>query len=338
VETQAKVNRLSELQAGQQSDCFALLARKERAKTRDGKSYFRVQFRDAVRTATVMIWSDSAWHADCEAQWTEGEFYKLRCRYEESKYGPQLELDRIRSVEESDREQGFDPGEFFKTTRHDVETMFAELQQIARDRITEKPLQQLVMTLLERNATLAKKVPAAARYHHAFSGGWLEHTLSMTQTAVYFATKYAAAYPDMNPPLSKPLVVAGAILHDIGKMMELEYHPEGAKYTARGRLVGHILLGRDMVREAGREIPDLSPETLLRLEHIIVAHQNLPEWGSPVAPHTPEALLVYFADDTDAKFQEIAAALESEPEENEEFTGVDNVMRRRLFRGLKPTE
>ena len=96
----------------------------------------------------------------------------------------------------------------------------------------------------------------------------------------------------MRPPLDKSLVVAGAVLHDIGKLIELDAQPQGAAYSARGKLIGHILLGRDMVRDKASEIDGLDSEQLLRLEHIIISHQNLPEWGSPIAPHTPEALLV----------------------------------------------
>jgi 3'-5' exoribonuclease len=128
--------------------------------------------------------------------------------------------------------------------------------------------------------------------------------------------------------------VAGAILHDIGKLVELRAEPHGAEYTPHGRLIGHILLGRDMVREQAASIHGLDKEVLLRLEHIIVSHQNLPEWGSPVAPSTPEALLVYFADDVDAKFNMMARILEEEPPDDSEFSAPGNALRRRVFRGL----
>ncbi len=325
---------LGEMQPGQQADCFALLVAKDKAKTRDGKPYFRVSFRDPKRKATAMIWNDSPWFAKCESVWSVGEFYKLRCTFSESQYGPQIELDRVRSVEPNDRQQGFDPSGFFATTRFDTGEMFDELIGIANEHITDVPLRQLVTGLMQDNADDVKVIAAAARNHHAFSGGYLEHTLSVTRTAVFLAEKYIAYYPDMQPPLSKSLVVAGAILHDIGKLIELDFQPQGATYSPRGRLIGHILLGRDLVRERAQSIPDLDPETLLRLEHIIVSHQNLPEWGSPVAPHTPEALLVYFADDIDAKFHEMAMPLCADPAEGEQFTSRDNPLRRSIFRGL----
>lgn len=325
---------LSELVAGEQGDCFVLLASKERAQTRDGKPYYRVNFRDPKRTATSMIWSDTGWFADCEGKWAVGEFYKLRCSYSESQYGPQIEIDRIRPVDAADRQQGFNPDEYYDHSRFDPDEMFAELLQFSEEQITELPLRRLVTGLLRQHEELIKRMSAASRNHHAFIGGYLEHVLSVTRTANYLADKYCAYYPELQPPLSKSLVIAGAILHDIGKTLELDHQPSGAEYTAAGRLIGHILLGRDMVREQARDIPDLNPETLLRLEHIIVAHQNLPEWGSPVAPHTPEALLVHMADDTDAKFAMFVKPLTAPAQPGEQFTSRDNPLRRHLFRGL----
>lgn len=325
---------LSDLVAGEQGDCFVLLASKERAQTRDGKPYYRVAFRDAQRTATSMIWSDTGWFPECEAKWAVGEFYKLRCSYSESQYGPQIEIDRIRLVEAADRTQGFDPDEFYDHSRFDKDEMFAELLQIAEQQIAEEPLRQLVTGLLHRHADLIKRMSAASRNHHSYIGGFVEHVLSVTRTAVYLADKYGDYYPELQPPLSKGLVVAGAILHDIGKTIELDHQPSGAEYTAPGRLIGHILLGRDLIREQARDIAGLNPETLLRLEHIIVSHHSLPEWGSPIPPLTPEALLVSMADDIDAKFNMMARPLAIPPQPGEQFTSRDNPLRRQLFRGL----
>lgn len=328
------ITRLSDIEPGQQADCFVLLSSKERAKTRDGKPYYRIAFRDASRTATAMVWGDSRWFNACDADWRMGGFYKIRCRYDENQYGPQVELTEVREVVDADRAHGFDAADFYETTRFDPDDMFAELMSIAEEQITEEPLRNLVVGLLVRYEQEVKESSAAVRNHHAFRGGYLEHVLSMTRTCVFLADKYAAYYPDTNPPLSKSLVVAGGILHDIGKFRELEFQPQGHAYTPPGRLIGHILLGRDIVREQASEIPELDPETLLRLEHIIVAHQNLPEWGSPIAPHTPESLLVHYADDIDAKYHMMAAVLEKPAEVGEPFTSKKNPLRRAIFRGL----
>ncbi|MGD9857672.1 MAG: 3'-5' exoribonuclease YhaM family protein [Planctomycetaceae bacterium] len=328
------VMRLCDLQPGQLGDCFALLTARERATTRDGKPYFRCTFRDANRSVTAMIWSDTPFFTDCDQKWQAGRFYKLRCRYTENSYGPQIDLDRLREVNEDDAADGFDPGEFLQSSRFNLEEMYAELTYLVEAEIEDGPLRQLVAEILVQHADAIKTIPAAMRNHHAYRGGFLEHVLSVTKLAVHLADKYREYYADMQPPLSKPLVVAGAVLHDIGKLAELDPQPQGAAYTAPGRLIGHILLGRDLVRDTATRIDGLDPETLLRLEHIIVAHQNLPEWGSPIAPHTPEALLVHYADDVDAKFHMMAALLESEQPSDEEFTSRDNPLRRHIFRGL----
>ncbi len=328
------VGRLCDLQPGQLGDCFALLTAREQSTTRDGKPYYRCTFRDAGRSVTAMIWSDTPFFADCEQSWRAGQFYKLRCRYSENSYGPQIELDRIREVTEDDAADGFDPGDFLQSSRFDLEEMYAELTDLVEVEVENGPLRQLVAEILVTHADAIKTIPAAMRNHHAYRGGFLEHVLSVTRLALHLADKYRAYYSDMQPPLDKSLVVAGAVLHDIGKLIELDSQPQGATYTAPGRLIGHILLGRDIVREAAAKIEELDPETLLRLEHIIVAHQNLPEWGSPIAPHTPESLLVHYADDVDAKFHMMATALETEPADDQEFTGRDNPMRRQIFRGL----
>ncbi len=325
---------LHQMTPDQHGDTFALLSDRHEARTKDDRPYFRVTFRDAKRSAVAMLWHDHGLFADCQDNWKVGTFYKLRCRYTENSYGSQLDIDRLRPVDESDRETGFREDNFYATSRYDRGVMFQQLLDLVHEHITEEPLQQLVVGLLTEHAEQIQQHSAAMRNHHAFAGGYLEHTLSVTKNALFFADRYADYYTDMRPILSKSLVVAGAVLHDIGKLEELEFKPEGWVYTARGRLVGHILIGRDMVREKAREITDLDPETLLRLEHMIISHQNLPEWGSPIAPHTPEAMLVHFADDLDAKFHELAVQLEARWPDGTEFTDRKNPLRRSIFIGL----
>ena len=176
--------------------------------------------------------------------------------------------------------------------------------------------------------------PAARHNHHAFVGGLLEHTLSVTKTALFLADKYADYYPDMQPPLDKSMVVAGAILHDIGKLREYEPRPEGAIFSAEGAMIGHMLLGRDIVREAAAKLKTpLDAETLLRLEHAIIAHQRLPEWGSPKPPMTPEAMLIHYADDIDAKFHIMMSVLRDDTNPGP-VTSKKNLMMQHVYRGM----
>ena len=120
--------------------------------------------------------------------------------------------------------------------------------------------------------------------HHSYTSGLLEHVWSMTRIAGFLADHYAKYYDDLDPPLNRGLIVAATILHDIGKLRELEYHPVEARYTKEGSLIGHILMGRDMVREAASKIEGFPQELLLCLEHAILAHHGKREFGSPVAP------------------------------------------------------
>ena len=230
-------------------------------------------------------------------------------------------------------------------SRFDPQEMFDSLVELARSinqesgdeglnsegAIDEGPLSEFVLAMLEQYRETLLTMPAAKYNHHAHVGGYLEHVLSVSRTCEFLANKYTDMYPDMQPPLRRGLVIAGGILHDIGKIRELKETPTGAEYTASGSLIGHILQGRDMIRETVAEHP-LDEETLLRLEHIIVSHQRLPEWGSPKPPMTPEALLVHYADDCDAKYQMMLLALADDATEGP-LTSSRNPMRQRIYRG-----
>lgn len=321
------------MKPGQQGDVFVLLADRTRRQTRDGKPYFSLRFRDRKRTASVPVWEDSPLFEPCEKEWQAGQHFKIRGIYNEHpKFGPQIEILAIRPAVDEDRLDGYDPDQFVTRTRYDVEGLFKELLSFAQS-IADEPLRRLTVALLEDHEEAIKEHPAATRNHHSYRGGYLEHTVSVVQNGVFLADKYAEVYTDLDPPLNRDLILAGCILHDIGKLKELAWEAE-ASYTIPGQLIGHILIGRDMVREAARSIAELNPELLLYLEHIITAHQGTPEWGSPKEPMLPEALLVHFADDVDAKmnmFVQILAAHEGEGP----FTDTNNVLRRRILKSRK---
>ncbi len=322
---------LCELTDGQEADVFVLMSGKEQLTTRDKRPYFRVSFRDAQREVSFPIWTDSRWAADCRDAWQPGTFYKLRCTYRETEYGPQLEISKIREVRDSDRADGFSELMCQRASRYDPVEVFDDLLSIARDEIADPALCSLVENILTENREALLTLPAATHNHHAYVGGWVEHVRSVVQTVLYLVPKYQQYYDDMQPPLSKDVAVAGAILHDIGKLRELEQHPQGAEYSPSGVLIGHILQGRDIVREApvSREVDE---EMLLRLEHVIVSHQRLPEWGSPKPPMTPEALLVHYADDIDAKFHNFYAILRDDAAAGP-LTSSKNILRQKVFRG-----
>jgi 3'-5' exoribonuclease len=328
----ARIVPLCELSDGLVAYFFPLLSDTLEHNPKAAKPYIRVAFRDARREVSFPIWSDTPWAVPCRSDWTIGQFYKLRALLRHSKkYGLQLEIKKIRLVVDDDRHDGFDPLSCQPNSRFDPVEMFSELINTVESRIVDEPLRQLVAEILEQHREQLLKLPAAKKNHHAYFGGFLEHVLNVTRTCCHLADKYAELYNDLDPPLNKDLIIAGGVLHDIGKLRELAVNAAGADYTPEGCLIGHMLLGRDIVREAaaGRSI---DPELLLRLEHVIIAHQRLPEWGAPKPPMTPEALIVHYADDLDAKLQMMLCAI-NEDTASGAFTTTNNPLKQQYYRG-----
>ncbi len=279
-----------------------------------------------------MVWADNGLFESCQNEWKEGQFFKLRATFgEHDRFGPQLDIHAIRPVKDEDRADGFDPGEFVANTRFDPEAMFAELRELAEKEIADEPLRKLVLALLDRHAERLKSLPATIRHFHPFRGGWLEHTLNVSRNCLLLADRYRSHYPEMKPPLNRDLLLAGAILHDIGRVMEFD---DGTppQQTIIGRLTGHLFLARDMVRDASREIPEFNPELQQLLEHLIITHLNLPEWGSPRLPLIPESLILHHLDDLDAKVEMYVRCLTNDRADGP-FTDRDPVLNRQLFKG-----
>lgn len=320
---------LSEMEDGQEADLFALLVSKEELRTREGKPYFRVTFRDARREVAFPIWGDSVWAAECRASWSPGACYKLRAVFRHTAYGPQLDIQKIRETCAADAADGFDPLMCLPQSRHDPRALFEELLALVEAEIPG-PLGRLTAGILQEHRAALLQLPAAVHHHHAYVGGFLEHALSVGQACAHLAGKYAALYPDLSPALDRGLTVAGGVLHDIGKVREIEQQSSGAAFTPAGHLLGHLVLGRDVLREAAGTDSGVDPETLLRLEHIIVSHQA-PEWGSPKPPMTPEALIVHYAESLDARFQMMHQALRDSGEGL--VTGTHHPLRQAVYRG-----
>lgn len=330
------ITPLHELADGEVGDFFALLSDKQVQSTKDNKPYYRITFCDAQREVNFPIWSDATFANECRDVWQVGSFYKIRAELKDTKYGAQLEIQRIRPVEEGDAADGFDPLMCAPRSKFDPEAMLAELLATADETIANEPLRELVKSIYEANRDELLLLPAAQFNHHSYLSGYLEHVLNVTRHARLLAERYSDLYDDSQPPIDVGLTVAGAMLHDIGKLRELATGPAGASYTSSGSLIGHVLQGRDIVREAATDF-DVDEETLLRIEHIIVSHQRLPEWGAPKPPMFPEALIVHHADDLDAKLQMMVAAINEEQSEAE-FTSKKNPLRQAVYRGTVGAE
>ncbi|MGL4594638.1 MAG: 3'-5' exoribonuclease YhaM family protein [Thermoguttaceae bacterium] len=289
---------LCDLEANQEADFFALLAHKEVLKTKEGKPYLKVSFRDAMREVRFPIWQDVPIYKEFRELKT-GMFCKLRAVYRETTFGPQLDIRRIREVMKDDAKDGFDPLLLRPRSPFPLDGMLEELQNIVSKHIKKGFLHSLITKILKEHRTSILTCVAARVHHHPYVGGLLEHTLSVTKIAISLIDHYHTMYSTRKGEISRPLVVAGAILHDIGKI--LEYEPEiGSTYhSVRGELLGHAVLGRDLVHDAAKDL-DFEPSELTHLEHIILSHQRFPDWGAAKPPMSLEAMIVHHADSCDA--------------------------------------
>jgi 3'-5' exoribonuclease len=328
--------RLSDLKPGDRGTFFAMLADRNRGVTQTNKPFYKCSFKDLRRTATYMVWADGPHYQSCDTEWQTGQFFKIRATYSEhERYGSQIDIDQIRHVQDRDAADGFSAADFAERSRLDPEQMFADLRVLIESEIADVPLRRLTVSLIDRHAERLKVLPATQRHFYPYPGGWLEHTLSVARTCGWLVDQYRQRFPDMRPPLNRDVVIAGAVLHDIGRAVELEPREsltEPFELTVDGRLFGHLFLGRDLVRDAAREQGDVQPELRRLVEHLVVSHLNHPEWGSPRLPLIPEALILHHADDMDAKLEMYARCLTRDAATGP-FTERDPILGRQLYKG-----
>src|SRR5262249_49285921 len=163
--------------------------------------------------------------------------------YRETSHGAVLEIRKIRETTSADAADGFDPWMLVPRTQRDESEMFADLIEIASHSIGNPQLSALVVGILTDNQESLYTWSAAVHRYRAFRGGFVEHILSVARNAVFLAEKYHHWLPETVDPRVRDLVVAGAILHDIGKLRELKMVSTGAEFTPAGELIGHALLG-----------------------------------------------------------------------------------------------
>jgi len=202
--------------------------------------------------------------------------------------------------------------------------MYATLMDRLR-RVPEGPLRMLLLTIMEDPsiAEKYKRAPAAMSYHHAFLGGLLEHVLSLVQLGDQICDHYDFLHRD--------LLLAGLVLHDVGKIEELSFS-RGFRYSTRGQLLGHISIGLEMVQEKMRQIPGFPAELKGQIEHIILSHHGKLEFGSPKEPVFPEALLVHFLDEIDSKLEAMRAQYATDQARPGDWTARNPALRRELLK------
>jgi 3'-5' exoribonuclease len=200
--------------------------------------------------------------------------------------------------------------------------MWAELQEHLRA-VKNDHIRVLLNRVVADNEAQLRVWPAAQAIHHAYRGGFLEHITKMAEVGRLVARSYHA---------NEDLVLAGIVLHDIGKLQELAYDGGSANYTRDGNLVGHIALGVVMVREQINGIAGFPADLRAQVEHIILSHHGIREHGSPVEPKTIEAFIVASVDELDAKLNQVRKAIAEDPGDSE-FTSWNKRMGRVFYKG-----
>ena len=268
---------------------------RQSALTKAGKSYENLIFQDKTGTIDSKIWDpNSGGIEDFDAM----DYVDIVADVTMFQGQPQLNVKRARKA----REGEYNPADYLPVSSKDIEVMYKELLGFVA-KVKDPYLSKLLKSLFVEDVEFAKafKFSSAAKtVHHGFVGGLLEHTLSVTKLCEYYVNYY--------PMINADLLYTAAMCHDIGKVYELSPFPEN-DYTDEGQLLGHIMIGAEMVGDRIRDIPGFPIKLGNELKHCILAHHGELEYGSPKKPALLEAVALNFADNTDAHLQTMIEAL-----------------------------
>jgi 3'-5' exoribonuclease len=293
-----------------------LVQARERKIARTGSAYLDLDLRDASGVVRAKLWECDRYTLDFEVE----DIVAVEGVAED--YQGTLQI-RVRKISRCSPDE-VDLFDYLPRSQRDPEEMYAALLD-RLGQMSEGPLRVLLVSVMEDPAIAEKykRAPAAMSYHHAFLGGLLEHVLSLVQLADPVCDHY--------PSLRRDLLLAGLVLHDLGKIEELSFS-RGFRYSTRGQLLGHISIGLEIVQEKMRQIPDFPPELKSEIEHMILSHHGKVEFGSPKEPAFPEALLVHFLDEIDSKLEAMRAQYATDLDRRGDWTARNPALKRELLK------
>ncbi|NLG03516.1 MAG: HD domain-containing protein [Clostridia bacterium] len=270
------------------SDIY-LIKHKQSAVTKNGKPYENLILQDKTGTIDAKIWDpNSAGIDDFEVL----DYVEIFGDVNSFQGALQVSVKRVRKSHEGE----YDPADYLPVSSKNIDDMYSELLGYI-SKLSNVYLKKLLESFFVEDQAFVKsfKMSSAAKaVHHGFVGGLLEHTLSVTKLCDYYTKAY--------PVLKKDLLIAAAICHDMGKTRELSLFPEN-DYTDDGQLLGHIVIGSEMISERAKQIEGFPKVLLAEMKHCILAHHGEYEYGSPKKPALIEAVALNFADNTDAKME-----------------------------------
>jgi 3'-5' exoribonuclease len=309
---------IESLREGERINEIYLCKVKQSALTKAGKPYDNVVLQDKTGTLDAKIWEPGSVGID---EFDALDYIAVMGDITSFQGNLQLNIKRVRKVEEGE----YDPKDYLPVSARDVDEMYGELVDIITS--VENPyLKKLLESFFVEDKDFEKRFKfhsAAKTVHHGFVGGLLEHTLGVAKHCDYFASAY--------PMLNRDLLVSAAIFHDIGKLEELSTFPEN-DYTDAGQLLGHIMIGAEMLGERIRQMPGFPKGLANELKHCILAHHGELEFGSPKKPALAEALALSMADNFDAKMETIKEIFANVPDNNLEWQGYNRLLESNIRR------
>jgi 3'-5' exoribonuclease len=316
----SRLPRLAALTADTAGWGFFLCTAKELRTTRSGSEFLAFTLQDASAQVIAKLFEEVA---RFQGEFEAGEF--VRAEGTATPYNGHLELivSSIRRVNpDQDRVEGFREDECVLSAPRPVAEMWAELSERVTG-VADSRLRVLLLRILADHEGQLREWPAAQVIHHAYRGGMLEHIVKMAEVGTTVARAYGA---------DADLVLAGTILHDIGKLQELSYEGGAIGYTREGNLVGHIALGLLLLREAANGVSGFPSGLRAQLEHLVLSHHGSREHGSPVEPKTIEAFILAAVDELDARVHQVRRAVREDAGEGE-FTAWHKRLGRVLYKG-----
>jgi len=310
---------IKDLEVGEKVVDFFVVKSKRNLTTRTNKPYLDIDLADRTGQVNGKVWDRAEELSDL---FQRGDVIKIKAVVEKYLDKKQLKISDLRPV---GKEEELDWESLIRTSTRGLDDMLAELKEHIES-IESPPLAELMGAFFEDPEFMEGfKISAAARnVHHVYQGGLLEHTLNVTKLAL-------ATYDIYGKDLDRDVLVAGAILHDVGKVRELDSRIE-IGYTKEGYLIGHLALGSNMLREKIAGIHDFPEDLAMELDHIILSHHGEKEWGSPVVPMTPEAMIVHGADNMEAKTKILLTSIAEDPNQDEEFTQYHRTLARHFYK------
>ncbi len=305
------------LKSGETIDEIFVLSEKNLAQKRNGENYLNVTLADKTGRIKGVVWDDvdriSSEVAPGDYVRTKGGIseYRGNLQFVVRDMGP-CPVDAV------------DPADFLPATDRNVDNMFARLVELT-DTIDNPHLKSL-FDHMWNDADLVRRLkaaPAAKKMHHAYIGGLLEHTLSMVMLTVKIAGHYSG--------IDKDLLIAGAVLHDLGKIREFEYESR-IDYSDEGRLINHIVIAVQMLEDKLQQIDSFPRNLADLLKHMIISHHGAREFGSPEPPKTLEAVLLHYIDEIDSKVNAIREFI-ADQDTDENWTSYHRLLERHFYKG-----